>query len=107
VAKAAVAAASAACCAALAARVLDLAEAGEEVGARFDDEAKAAASSGIADVLLSLRRAEVCNAASCMTETEGGADGRLVPAMLSCADRAFRAFFAVSAASCLAGEGGG
>jgi len=84
----------------------DLAEGGEEVGARFDDEVKAAASSGIADVLLSLMT-ELFNAASCMTETGGGAGGRLDLAIDSCVDQAFRAFFVKSAAIHLAGEGGG
>jgi len=79
---------------------------GEEVGARFDDEVRVAASSGIADVLPS-RTADCWRAASCLTETGGGADGRLDPATDSCADRAFWAFFANSAATCLAGEGGG
>jgi len=50
----------------------DLAEGGEEVGARFDDGVKAAASSGIADVLPSLMT-KLFNAASCVTETGGGA----------------------------------
>jgi len=80
---------------------------GEEVGARFDKDAKAAALSKSADVSPSRRRAVDCNAASCVTETGGGAEGRLNPAMLSRADWAFCAFFANSAASRLAGEGGG
>jgi len=64
---------------------LDLAVGGEEVGAHFDDEAKVAASSGIADVLPSLMT-ELFNAASCVMEMGGGAGGQLDPAIDSCAD---------------------
>ena len=80
---------------------------GEEVEARFDKVVKTAARSKSTDVSPSRRRAVDCNAASCVTETGGGAEGRLDPATFSRADRAFRAFFANSAASRLAGEGGG
>jgi len=93
------------CLVACALRFLDLAVGGEKVGARFDDKAKAAVISGIAD-MLSPMMTELY-AASCVTETGGGAGGPLDLAMDSCVDWAFQAFFVNSAATRLAGEGGG
>ena len=86
-------------------RFLDLAVGGEEVGARFDDKAKVAVISRIADVLSPM--ITELYAASCVMETGGGADGQLDLAIDSCADWAFRAFFVKSATTRLAGEGGG
>jgi len=78
---------------------------GEEVGAHFDNKAKAAVSSRITDVLSPMTTE--LTAASCVTEMGGGACRQLDPAIDSCADRAFRAFFVNSTASHLVGEGGG
>ena len=83
-----------------------LAEGSDKVGACFGDTVKAAARSGIADMLPS-ERAHSCNAARCMMETGIGAGGWLDPATDSALDQAFRAFFAKSTMTHLAGEGGG
>ena len=82
------------------------AEGGEEVGACFDDEAKVVAISGIADKVLSFTVSHVC-VASCVMDTGSGACDCCNPVTDSAMDWADGAFFTISNASCLAGEGGG
>jgi len=69
----------------------DQADGGEEVGACFNEDAKAAAISGIAKRVPSLTVSRM-RAASCITDMGRGACDRQDPATDSAADRADRAF---------------